>query len=172
RDPCFLQSLRDSVALLTFENKRLENSNVKLKTNLEGLKDVDEKFETVHRQLNGEVDAAVELLQALEHHSRVQDVVSALNLFFVSDYENTGSLQPAEAAIFLEGFSQLWLLLPDYDKEDLKDLNSELTFEDFSELLRAVLEDDAKKCRRILDSLCCVAPPDDITYALPPIRKQ
>ncbi|CAE7365492.1 unnamed protein product [Symbiodinium natans] len=165
-DPCFLQSLRDSVAMLTFQNKRLATSNVKLERQLKELSDVDEKFRAVHQQLESDAESALELLRDLEHHSRVQAVVSSLSLFLHADMDRSGFLQPEEAEHFLLGFTQLWDLVPDYPEDAVENMQGDLTFKMFSNLLRAVVQEDAPKCRRILDSMCNVEP-DFIVSALP-----
>lgn len=167
RDPCFLQSLRDSVAMLTHQNKRLSTSNVKLEKQLQELAGVDQKFAAVHKQLDTDAESALELLRNLEHHSRVQAVVSSLSLFLHADMDESGSLQEEEAEQFLLGFTQLWDLIPDYPEDAVQDLEGELTFEMFSELLRAVVQEDAPKCRSILDTILHQDDDDRIIMAAP-----
>jgi len=76
-------------------------------------------------------------------------------------------LQEEEAEQFLLGFTQLWDLIPDYPEDAVQDLEGELTFEMFSDLLRAVVQEDAPKCRSILDTILHQDDDDRIIMAEP-----
>lgn len=153
-DPCFLKHLRESVALLGFQNRRLRASNEKLEQQLQDLSHISSSLAKVKGQLNNDAQATHELLVALEHQGRVQAVSSSIGLFFVADRDKSGTLDPKEAEVFLRGFSHLWDVLPDYPQEQLENLQRDLHFQMYSRLLRAVVKEDAETCRQLLDELC------------------
>lgn len=64
-DPCFLQHLRDSVALLGFQNRRLRESNEKLEQQVLGLSHVNGSLNKVCQQMGDDAEATQELLTAL-----------------------------------------------------------------------------------------------------------
>eukprot|EP00913_Durusdinium_trenchii_P022387 g21031.t1 len=107
-DPCFLKHLRDSVALLGFQNRRLQESNGKLETQIKELSHISNSLDKVKGQLNNDAEATHDLLVALQHQGRVQAVSSSIGLFFVADRDKSGILDPKEAEVFLLGFSHLW----------------------------------------------------------------
>ncbi|CAK9028337.1 unnamed protein product [Durusdinium trenchii] len=153
-DPCFLKHLRDSVALLGFQNRRLQESNGKLETQIKELSHISNSLDKVKGQLNNDAEATHDLLVALQHQGRVQAVSSSIGLFFVADRDKSGILDPKEAEVFLLGFSHLWDVIPDYPQEQLEHLQRDVPFQLYSRLLQAVVKEDAQTCSQILDELC------------------
>mmetsp|Transcript_97491 Transcript_97491/g.232059 ORF Transcript_97491/g.232059 Transcript_97491/m.232059 type:complete len:484 (+) Transcript_97491:47-1498(+) len=153
-DPCFLNHLRDSVARLSWENRRLKSSNEKLERELQELDAVSRSLEEVHRQMGNDADAAQELLKGLHKQSTVQAVSSSMGLFFAADIDKSGVLAPEEAMNFLMGFSHLWDVVPDYPMDKLEAMDTDLDVHTYSQLLQAVIAEDAATCRKILDQLC------------------